>query len=186
MAEEEINPLMVLPQRQKVLSSIPENGSMLEWGSGGTTIWLLENMEPTQRLVSVEHHGDWARRVDALSCEYTNYEMRYCCADRPGEVGKNATAFEENPSALDAYINQPDIENYDVFLVDGVARGACLMTIYERAKSGAKVLLHDAQRPWYQWALRSHRILDAGKLDGGMMVNYPHVKAPDLWFCTLA
>lgn len=176
---------MVLKHQQQIYSSILENGSMLEWGSGGTSVWLAKTLAPSQRLVSVEHHEGWSQQVEEATREFSNYTMRHCPPSVDAELGKNATCWEENPSALDAYINQPDIEDYDVFLVDGVARGACLMTLFARAKSGARVFLHDAHRTWYQWALRSPRITDAVLMDGGMMKNYPDCKAADLWHCVL-
>jgi hypothetical protein len=165
-------------QRREIFASIPSNGSLLEWGSGGTTLWLLQNMAPNQRLVSVEHHHDWYCQINEACKGFANGKQIYV----PGEAGTNATPWEECPALLAGYINAVDVGQFDCFLIDGVARGACLANVLLNAKSGAKVFLHDLHRDWYDWIIRSgrNRLCDVRVIEADAG-DYP----PPLWAATL-
>ena len=146
--------LMARNQANAIVESI--NKEMLEWGSGGTTIYMLQRLKDGQRLTSIEHHPEWAGKVvDAAKKvlteeQYARWDYRLI---EGGSVGQNATPFEECPAGLSEYIGGAgDIAKYDTILVDGVARGACLATVACKAGLSTTVYLHDAERPWYQWA----------------------------------
>lgn len=147
---------MALNQRQALLKALPVRGAMLEWGAGGTTLWLRERLMTGQSLTTVEHDADWARKFGG---DVDNWRMLY----RPPTlaVGANATHFEECPAGLADYVCRPEATAADVILVDGVARSACIAWALAVAKAGARIFLHDAtmaRRGWYEWALRLPRI----------------------------
>jgi hypothetical protein len=149
----EPRPLMALNQRSEILSSIPDNGSILEWGSGGTTLWLLRNLKPGQRLTSVEHSPEWSRDIDERAKKIAPHQ--YSHLFRPvAHEGANATPFEECPSGCDSYIHSPPhLDSFDVLLIDGIARGACLARALIQGFEGV-VYVHDAHRDWLDWCLR--------------------------------
>jgi hypothetical protein len=151
--------LMAENQRRAILEALPPFGSMLEWGGGGSSAWFLSRMTlgqrfvtPGQTLVTVEHDQAWAQQIRNECGGYLNWELR--CIPSSLEVGRNATHFEECPAGLRRYIGQADIDWFDVILVDGVARGACLALALSSAKPGASIFVHDWNREeWYEWAL---------------------------------
>jgi len=171
--------LMAINQQAEILNHLPAGGAMLEWGSGGTTKQLLLGMQTSQRLVSVEHHAEWAAKVEAECRNCPNHEI-LVKESTGGVVGKNATQWEECPVGLAGYIYPCDLSEFDVFLVDGVARGSCLMSVFTYGKSGAWVFLHDANRPWYEWALQHPRILEKKVIEASVG-DYP----PLLWMAKL-
>lgn len=164
---------MAQNQRQAIVDSV--NGPMLEWGCGGTTLWMLQRI--SQPLTSIEHHPDWFTRVRNECEPFANW-MGVCI---PGEAGDNATPWEECPSGLKDYIST-DVRPFDVFLIDGVARGACLANVLLNAKSGSRIFLHDFHRDWYDWIIMvgQHRLRDV-RLIEATPGDYP----PPLWSATL-
>lgn len=151
--------LMSLNQREAIAAAIPSRGSMLEWGCGGTTLWLLQNLAAAQHVVSVEHHAGYANEVRGACQGFANWRMIEASGGSI-EPGRNATPAEECPAGLTDYVCAVSAEvlaTFDVFLIDGVARGACLCNVLLNAKPGAIVFLHDVQRDWYQWAIDAGR-----------------------------
>ena len=168
-------------QRRAVLAALPPGGSMLEWGAGGTTLWLLERLQPGQTLITVEHDANWAAR---LGSHAPGWAMVHATPSL--EVGANATHWEENPAGLLKYVNPVPLDGLDVFLIDGIARGACLAAVLLNAKAGAKVFLHDygpgKREDWYAWAVAA----------GARRILTPRVIEPDpddypspMWACDL-
>lgn len=160
--------LMSENQRQAILSAIPASGRMLEWGSGGSTLWLADRINPAQSIISVEHEPEWAREVAGAIGKRTNWNL--ILARGALEVGRNATQWEECPAGLGAYIDpgiSGSLRAIDVFLIDGVARGACLMNVLLKAMPGAVIFVHDTQRDWYEWAIATGagRILSRERID---------------------
>lgn len=160
--------LMAINQREHILKALPSDGKMLEWGSGGSTIWFLENMQPGQHLTSIEENEHWFNKVQEKieASGFTNHKY-LLVRSQFNELRKNAHPSEENPVGLDDYIHPPiDLGEFDVILVDGVARGACLASVY--GKTNAKIFIHDSNRGWYDWAIRlysSHRVIKADQGD---------------------
>jgi SAM-dependent methyltransferase len=149
---------------------------VLEWGSGGSTLWLADRLPPGASLTSVEHHPEWHARVAARIGSREG--VRLILAEPDGPVGANATIAEEDPAPLGRYLHAADGQAYDVILVDGVARVACMDHARSLLAPGGVVYLHDAHRPWY----------DAGKalyLDHGTIGPGEDYPGPMLWWGAL-
>lgn len=142
------------------IRSAPDSATMVEWGSGSSTVTWLQEMRSEQKLISIEHNPHWYDRVqNALThapelthrltyhlCEGTDY-WKHGYGDTP----------EENPIGLDRYFKPDDnVADADIFFVDGVARGVCLMMALQGRKSDPVILLHDwaPRQPWYSWAVQ--------------------------------
>lgn len=175
-----MNCLMAENQRRAILEAIPPHGRMLEWGPGGTTQWLLAHLSADQSIVSVEHSPIWDGPVQGACGGHRNWRMIY----EPVNAGENATRAEEIPADLERYICPPvDLASFDVFLIDGIARGACMANVLLHGRAGAVVFIHDAGRTWYRWAIQmgKHRLKDETTIEpepGG----YPAL----MWKATLA
>ena len=125
--------------------------SIVEWGSGGSTIAMAQAMRKDASLVSVEHSKYWYDKVkeELGATERVTYLLR----EPSGEFTAFARKEEEDPTLLTDYINSPlDITDVDLFLVDGVARSSILDRIHAQGRLGCWVLLHDCERDWYDEA----------------------------------
>lgn len=149
-----LEPLMNNQERdllkEVITTYVPEFGTIVEWGSGGSTVYIASHKPQGASLISVEHYKEWYDKVKPEVADIPFVE--YCFAP-PDDLTWQAfaTIEEENPEHLAYYINTPgDISTVDVFLVDGVARGTILDRIAREAKPSAVVLLHDAERDWYR------------------------------------
>ncbi|MBX3403232.1 MAG: class I SAM-dependent methyltransferase [Phycisphaeraceae bacterium] len=172
--------LMGLKHRERLVSFVPPGGRMLEWGAGGSTVWLARNLPEGATLTSIEHDREWFYEVAnhlGNGGRGPRDNVRMLLREPTGPLGANATAAEDDPTSLQPFIDGADGERFDVILVDGYARGACL----ERARSllnpGGVVVLHDAQREWYD----TGKALFAARGHMGSCPDYP---GPELWWGT--
>lgn len=146
---------------------------VLEWGSGGSTVWLADRLPDGAHLTSVEHHAEWFGKVGERLGDREN--VTRILAEPAGDLGRNATPDEEDPTHLEAYLDAPGGQGFDVILVDGVARSACMERAKELLNPGGVVFLHDAQRDWYD-AGKAH-FVEHGTI--GSCGDYP---SPMLWW----
>lgn len=102
---------------------------VVEWGPGLNTELALAT--PIKQVVSVEHQEKYI---------YRGTDQR--CSQRLVQVD----SFE--------YISPREISEADLFFVDGRRRAECLIQIFKKAKPGAIVCVHDAQRARYIPALQ--------------------------------
>lgn len=168
-------------QRELILKHLRPGSRVLEWGSGGSTLWLADRLPEGASLTSVEHDAAWHQRVRW----YLNTgggrdrsNVRLLTIPPTGPVGTNATIEEEREESLTDYIRAvPDDERFDVIIVDGYARNACLRRAVRLLAPGPEstVFLHDAHRDWY----------DPGKqvfTARGTIGSCPDYPGPLLWW----
>jgi hypothetical protein len=160
--------------RRIIIEHLPAGGRMLEWGSGTSTVWFAEHLPADATLLSIEHDREWFGRVRSMLAGHDCVGLR--CHPPAGILGPNASVGEERPDLLRDYIHAADADGaFDVILVDGVARDACLEHARALLKPGGTIFLHDAQRPWY----------DRGKLTHeahGHCGSCPDYPGPHLWW----
>jgi hypothetical protein len=159
--------------REAILKHVRPGTRMLEWGSGGSTLWFADRLPEGATLVSVDHDRQWHERLAAALGTRPGVELRLAEPARP--LGRNATIDEEDAAPLAAYLAAADGSAYDLILVDGVARNACLEKARELLAPGGVVFLHDAQRDWY----------DAGKaglIEHGTIGSCEEYPSAILWW----
>ena len=136
--------LMPLNQREAIAREI-RGRSYVEWGVGGTTLWLAS--EATPRIaISIEHDEQWQCNVDPLLPE----SWSSCCV--ACVVGANATPGEEESQDAACYVNAGASLVADVYLIDGVVRAKCLQALIATGRP-MTVFIHDTQRDWYDGAI---------------------------------
>lgn len=142
---------------------------------GGTTAWLASRLPRQAHLTSIEHDPLWFTQVRNQVGVRENCDLRL----RPSSTaaGRNATIEEEDTNGLTDYIQGGGEDLYDIILVDGVARNACLEQAARLVAPGGLVFLHDAQRPWYDSGKRHLREVEVV----GACQDYP---PPWLWVGT--
>jgi hypothetical protein len=141
------------------LNSLPIEGKrVFEYGSGGSTLyWLSRNMI----CVSVEHDLGWYETVrihlDAsMKADYRLVQPKKSQSEESldianpllylsGDPAFRGYCFKNYASQIDAF---PD-GNFDVVLVDGRARPACIMHSAPKVKVNGLLILDNADRIYY-------------------------------------
>lgn len=149
---------------ESCLDTLPDDGIITEWGSGGTTLMMAQRLKPNQKLYSIEHNVAWYNHVDTSlrflgvrdKVELILARSLFAEIEFAGQEFIS-TAHEESPVSLDDYVYPgPEVFDADLFLVDGLARCVCLLMIrMYRTKPGAIILAHDVgysyRYDWYSW-----------------------------------
>lgn len=149
---------------KKLLSELPPAAKMVEWGSGGSTELFLDYFGPGRQLISIEHNQEWYDKVTKAVENHPNRKnLTYLFI--PPEVDLRFYGYgvpnEENPCFNQEYINPElafdDVKIWDanIFLIDGISRGACLATVAVKSIfKESKVFIHDykGREKWYDWA----------------------------------
>jgi hypothetical protein len=107
------------------------NARVFEWGSGASTIWLARRAE---QIVSVEHDANWHR----LMSQETENRPEVTLLRRDLSNGSYVTAIEEFEG------------DFDLIVVDGRQRVACLEQAVARIRPGGLVLFDNSGRRRYR------------------------------------
>jgi len=119
-------------------------GRCLEFGSGASTSWLARRFG---KVVSVEHDAAWFDRVDRR--RPPNVDLRLVSGGDP----------ERYLAALD------EGDPWDLVVIDGLHRSACLPRALGRLAPGGLVLLDNSDRTGYADAIRAARRPDVWRID---------------------
>ena len=128
---------------------------VLEWGSGASTIFFAMRCAVT----AVEHSEEWFETVVAALRYRDNRHIPYRVLRKPNDgfdpefmshqPGYESVNFRDYVEGIWDATN----ECYDVILVDGRARCACLKAAPGKLKKGGLLILDDSQRPQYHRAM---------------------------------
>jgi protein-L-isoaspartate O-methyltransferase len=110
-----VRPWWPLEAISAVNSELNKEMSVLEFGSGSSTLWLALRVK---NVVSREHNEEWAdiTRARALEVNLKNCEVQH-------RVG-------------DQYYHLNDFDSYDVAIVDGEYRWKCLESLANKIRAG--------------------------------------------------
>lgn len=156
----------------RMLWNALESGDrVFEWGCGGSTIWLARL---GCRVHSVEHDRNWTRAVRKSLEESALTEKVELRTHEPRETGSvtnryrsareeyRGLSFREYVEAIEAF---PD-HHFDLVIVDGRARSACLEAAVQKVSPSGLLLLDDSDRDRYQAAVKHveswHRLTFTG------------------------
>lgn len=124
-----------------------------EYGSGGTTLFMADRVK---KHVAVEHHKAWYESVKSTlgkanlnNVEYLLIEPKPNKASNKNEYYRSTrerdVSFEKYVTAINAYPNN----FFDVVIVDGRARMACVREAYAKVKHKGILILDNSVRPDY-------------------------------------
>lgn len=135
---------------------------VFEWGSGASTLWLSRR---AGEVTSVEHDPHWGEMVSGRLAERQNVRLRTVPAQAEGVVPSAKPGFEGQ--YFDDYVAAIREEEglFDLIVIDGRAREACLAEAMSRLAPGGVILLDDFKRGRYQAAARESG-LSTRRLDG--------------------
>lgn len=131
---------------------------IFEWGSGESTLFWVEL--GVKHLVSIEHNQDWYNKVNERIPKFTTATFGYFLIPyEPGEIGPDKANplhyksgstelgpvnFKNYASAIDSY------GQFDLILMDGMARASCLYHAINHVKPGGCIVLDNTgDRPYY-------------------------------------
>jgi SAM-dependent methyltransferase len=122
---------------------------VVEWGSGGSTAWLVSL---GARVTSVEHNPEWADRVRARGLDA---DIRTVPGATSGTVEEsvhvgNTTGgrrfFDDYVAAIDGFAD----ESIDVVIVDGMCRAECFRRARQKVRPGGLLVIDDSDTPAYR------------------------------------
>lgn len=138
---------------EKVLSSYSNHLDVLEWGSGGSTVYFtnfLREKGISYTWTSVEYNKAWYERISDAVREDSRTKIALF------DVGN--TEVKQRLVPMDEYVAYPGTlgKKYDVILVDGRKRRRCLLEASKLLKPNGITLLHDARRTYYHCAFQNY------------------------------
>ena len=156
-----------------VEAALPRNAKVFEYGGGGSSLWLCDH---GVRLTVVEHHPAWSRELRNLLPN--NVEL---IEAPPQHVGRIVSSVEDGhfDDYVQAIDNYPD-NSFDLVIVDGRARGDCVVRARDKVRSGGYLLLDDSDRPRYQAARRAMSSWPAKSIRG-LKIGSPVPATTTLW-----
>jgi hypothetical protein len=118
--------------------------SVLEWGSGGSTLFFSKYVRD---WTSIEHDEAWAKKMMRYSPP--NVQIHTVPVKWTSLADGDYIAFKE-------YVEYPKLFNrsYDLVIVDGRARVACAESAIYNNLARHYVLFHDWERSYYKEALK--------------------------------
>lgn len=141
---------------------------VFEYGSGASTIWLSRR---GARVTSVEHDQDWGERMVERTRADGNIGIRIVPPVRStaprfpsGVAAWRGYDFEQYVGAID---QEPGV--FDLIVVDGRCRAACLERAASRLAEGGLLLFDNSNRQRYRKALASssmRRVATRGLVPG--------------------
>ncbi|MBF0331990.1 MAG: class I SAM-dependent methyltransferase [Candidatus Omnitrophica bacterium] len=126
-------------------------GRCLEWGSGFSTLSFSSLLGQGGTWLSMEHDKSWAETVVQMN---KDSRVKVKCVV-PNHLPWSDEHGDGTYEDMKDYVEAPSAQKpFDLILVDGRARVACLKKAYEIMADDGVVILHDAERPYYQDAVR--------------------------------
>jgi len=129
---------------------------VFEYGSGASTVWLARR---AAEVHTVEHDLSWSEVMRMQLADVPNVRLhaiaptprRAATAEAPsGRRGYADADFADYVRAID------DVPGtFDLIVIDGRSRAACLNHAYERLAPGGLILFDDPHRARYRAALAS-------------------------------
>ncbi|HWJ81280.1 MAG TPA: class I SAM-dependent methyltransferase [Nocardioides sp.] len=144
---------------------------VFEWGSGASTLWLAAR---SGSVHSVEHHAGWARslgprlpaHVTLTVVEPTESPAAAVGSRKPGHAGLDFAAYVAAIDAVDGL--------FDVIVIDGRAREACLERAVDRLAPDGIIVFDNVDRQRYVDAIEAQGARLAVAMTRGLTPALPY------------
>jgi hypothetical protein len=151
------------------------NLKVFEFGSGGSTLYWLSFKA---QVVSIEHDEGWYEKIKRCFSSTDKIDYRLVKAESSASDSDRVNGDPADPdlsiSGLDQYkgcsfsnyvsqINDFPDQYFDLIMVDGRARPACLVQSLAKVKAGGIIVLDNSDRPHY--TKLTGRYLNAANFD---------------------
>ncbi len=121
-------------------ANLPTQGSVFEWGSGGSTVWFADR---GLAVTAIESEREWADKVKER-CPAADV-LLVPGADR-GKFRSEAQLRDKGKHFFDDYvaaIDRFDDESFDVIVVDGICRVECARRAARKVKPNGLIVVDD-------------------------------------------
>ncbi len=144
---------------EKLAKLMPQGATVFEYGSGSSTMFFLRRGATVH---SVEHDGTWFSIVrEAVADQQLNRWKGFlrkpiqtktkateCISDHPDWTSHD---FSEYVTVIEEY---PD-RSFDIILIDGRSRPACLFHALPKVRPGGVIVFDNVERKRYRDAIRT-------------------------------
>ena len=143
---------------QYLEEKVQSNHKIIEFGGGGSTLFFLKRC---QEVVTIEHDAEWFHLLKQLveDKKLENWVGRLVEPEQGNLVEAPSASdpdhyssednkgvnYKEYASLIDTYPN----EYFDIVLVDGRSRPACIKHAAPKLKKGGLMVLDNADRSYY-------------------------------------
>ena len=140
----------------------------LEYGSGRSTVFFAKKLN---KLISIEHHAEWHKKVENLLTESNLSNVEYLLIPEQATGNDNEDIELETQllkfdgtEARDEFsnyynkVNEYPDEYFDFVLIDGRARVKCGLNAINKLKKDGIFVLDNSERPRY---LPLHKMLES-------------------------
>lgn len=155
-------PWIVYEAREWLDAILDQGMKIFEWGSGGSTLYFASRVK---EIISVEHDSGWFNKVNLRLKEQKVANCRYfllapTSGDKSLMLDGKLVEYKSSVGAFKDYNffeycraieNYPE-EYFDIVLVDGRARPACIAHASRKIKRGGYLILDNSERSHYQAA----------------------------------
>ncbi len=149
----EATPWFSYPALHWLTSIMTGEEQVFEYGSGNSTVWFSQR---AASVVSVEHDLGWVEAQQGRLGANVTLLHRTCGGD------------EDDASNPDPYVDalgSYPVGNFDVIVVDGMARNSCAVAAVEHLPGPGVVILDNADRPAYRCGLLALHAAGFGRID---------------------
>lgn len=141
----------------------------LEWGTGYSTVYFSRFLPRNSLWISVDHDKNWELEIDNFKKDLNTKVFCVPPNHYPWTDNNNDGAYAD----LVDYIEFPrKFAKFDFILIDGRGRKDCLIKANELITEKGIIVLHDAEREYYQEPFRlfKYQILMGGYNRNGSML----------------
>jgi precorrin-6B methylase 2 len=145
---------------------------VFEWGSGASTVWLAKR---AGSVVSIDHDAPWVEFSAPRLAEQGNARVELVPADAQpdpdprflsGKAGYAGQTFRAYVEAIDRHEGR-----FDLIVIDGRARAACLDKAVERLARGGLIVFDNSHRARYRKAIAASGL--RAKVTRGLVPSLP-------------
>lgn len=130
---------------------------VFEWGSGASTLWLANRAD---EIISIEHDPKWYTILQPFLQDHKNITL---LLKEPDQllVDEKYTSHRFKGGNFKQYVTAIEAQNkkFDVIIIDGRARSACLEISFRFLKDNGCIVLDNSQRPEYQQAIAHSKLI---------------------------
>jgi len=146
---------------EKRLAALQGRARVFEYGAGASTLWLAKR---SAEVASVEHDVGFAASMQDLFARHANISLAVV-PDAPakghaGEARSKRKGYEHR--AFDAYVASIAARQgqFDLIVIDGRARNACLAAALERLAPDGVILFDNSDRSEYRQAIEGSGLVE--------------------------
>lgn len=140
---------------ERFLSARP-GARVFEYGAGASTVWLARR---AAEVTSVEHDRGWIEQFRALAAPHANVALLH------RELGRDGAGYIR---AIDESAGE-----FDLIVVDGRHRAACVVRAAPRLAPGGMILFDDSGRRRYRPAIAASGLVERHFYGRSFCVPHP-------------